>query len=164
MLKKLIPIFIFIAIVALIFVSLSKKEQMVSVYKGNLEQKPLDLNLHHLQDPQCKMIIDDISHSAQVASKSGKTWVFDDVGCMILWLKDKKLDHAKMWVWAKDKNSWIDATKAWYSINEATPMRHGFGAYGMKKDGYINFNQMKNRVLRGEDLTNPIIRKKVLGI
>ena len=100
----------------------------------------------------------------QFTSKNGKTWVFDDVGCMILWLKDKRLDHAKLWVWAKDKKSWIDATKAWYSIDESTPMKHGFGAYEMKKDGDIDFNQMRNRVLRGEDLTNPIIRKKVLGI
>ncbi len=163
MLKKLIPLSIFIAIIALLFISLSKKEQMISVYQGNYDQKPLDLNLNHLQDPQCKMTIEDISHSAQVAAKSGKSWIFDDVGCMVLWLSDKDLKDAKLWVWAEDKKAWIDAKKAWYSIDESTPMRHGFGAYEKKKEGFIDFNEMRNRVLRGEDLTNPIIRKKVLG-
>ncbi len=161
--KKLIPIFIIVVVIALLFLSLSKKEQMITVYTDNPSQKPLDLNLHHLQDPECKMVIEDINYSAQVAAKSGKTWIFDDVGCMVLWLKDKDKKDMKLWVYAKDKKSFIDAKKAFYSVDEATPMRHGFGTYATKKDGYIDFDEMRDRVLHKEDLTNPIVRKKVLG-
>ncbi len=161
--KKIFPIIIILAIIAIIFISLSKKEKMITVYNGNTKQLPLDLNLHHLQDPECKMVIDDISHATQVASKSGKSWVFDDIGCMVLWLKDKDTDGMKLWVYAQDSKKWIDAQKAFYTFDESTPMHHGFGAYEHKKGDMISFEEVKKRVLRGEDLTNPIIRKKVLG-
>jgi hypothetical protein len=162
--KKIIPLLIFIAIIAIVFISLSKKEQMITVYTDNPTQKPLELKLHHLQDPECKMVVESEKHSAQVASKSGKTWIFDDIGCMVLWLKDKDLPDLKLWVYTEDSHSWIEAKDAHYSVDEVTPMRHGFGAYEKDGDNLIDYDEVKNRALRGEDLTNPIIRKKILGL
>ncbi len=162
--RKIIPIFIFVAIIAILFFSMAKKEQMKSVYLGNSTQKPLSLELSHLQDPYCKMVITDQDHAAQVAAKSGKTWIFDDIGCMILWLSDKDLPDAKLWVYAQDKKGWIRAQDAFYSVDEMTPMHHGFGAYATPKEGRIDYETMRKRVLHHEDLTNPIIRKKILGV
>jgi len=161
--KKIIPFLILISAIVIIFISLSKKEQMITVYKDNFKQLPLPLKLHHLQDPECKMVVKDKKYAAQIASKSGKTWAFDDIGCMILWLKDKDDKDAKLWVHTIDSDEWIDAKSAYYTFDEDTPMHHGFGAYKIKKDEMIDFNELKDRVLHKEDLTNPIIRKKVLG-
>jgi hypothetical protein len=162
--KKIIPLLIFVAIIIIIFLSLAKKEQMVTVYKDNPSQKPIELKLHHLQDPECKMVVKSKQHSTQVAAKSGKTWIFDDIGCMVLWLKDKDIEDFKLWVYTQDSHKWIEAKDAYFSVDEVTPMRHGFGAYEHNKDGFIKYDEVKNRVLRGEDLTNPIIRKKILGL
>jgi len=162
--KKIIPLLILIAIIVVIFLSLAKKDQMITVYTDNHSQKPLELKLHHLQDPECKMVVESEEHSTQVAAKSGKTWIFDDIGCMVLWLKDKKMSDLKLWVYTKDSHIWIEAKDAYFSVDEVTPMRHGFGAYEHKKDEFIEYDEVKNRVLRGEDLTNPIIRKKILGL
>jgi nitrous oxide reductase accessory protein NosL len=166
--KKLAPFLITVvimAIVAILFVSLANKEQMVTVYQNNQSQQPLALDLHHLQDPQCAMVVESNQYAAQLAAKTGKTWVFDDVGCMIEWQEDKPFaDKPKIWVYTLDTHRWIDAKKAYYSTTESTPMRHGFGAHEKADDAYIDYDEMRLRVLRHEDMTNPIIRKKLLGI
>ena len=42
-------------------------------------------------------------------------------------------------------------------------MLHGFGAYEYPWEKLIDYEEMRLRVLRGEDMTNPVIRKKLLG-
>ncbi len=42
-------------------------------------------------------------------------------------------------------------------------MGYGFGAYENKKEDVINFEEMLLKMYRGENLTNPHIRKKLLG-
>ncbi len=165
--KKLAPIFTTIAIMAIImilFSSLAKQEQMITVYKDNPKQVPLPLSLHHLQDPQCAMVVEKNEFAAQLAAKSGKTWVFDEIGCLVLWQEDKVfVDAPKLWVYTMDSKKWIAAQKAHYSANEHTPMKHGFGAYEYPDATLIDYEEMRQRVLRGEDMTNPRIRKKLLG-
>ncbi len=165
--KKLAPILTILVIIAaimIVFLSLSKKEQMISVYKNNPTQKPLKLDLHHLQDPQCAMVVETDTYAAQVAAKSGNTWVFDDVGCMALWLENKTFkEMPKLWVYTLDTKQWIEAQQAYYSVDEITPMRHGFGAHEKEAKGYISYEDARLRTLRGEDMTNPRIRKKLLG-
>ena len=164
--KKLAPLFTTItimAIIMIIFFALAKQEQMITVYKDNLTQEPLILKLHHLQDPQCAMVVEKNEFAAQLAAKSGKTWVFDDIGCLILWYHDKVFSDApKLWVYTLDSLKWIDARKAHYSTNENSPMLHGFGAYEFPGATLIDYEEMRLRVLRGEDMSNPLIRKKLL--
>ena len=165
--KKLAPIFttiVIMAIIMIVFFSLAKQEQMITVHQGNFSQEPLKLKLHHLQDPQCAMVVEKNEFAAQVASKAGKTWVFDDIGCLVLWLDDKVfIDAPKLWVYTLDSKKWIEAHNAHYSYNEFSPMLHGFGAYEYPSSTLIEFEEVRLRVLRGEDMTNPLIRKKILG-
>jgi hypothetical protein len=42
-------------------------------------------------------------------------------------------------------------------------MRYGFGAYEVKQDGFITFDEMSLKVLRNETLRNPYIQKELLG-
>jgi nitrous oxide reductase accessory protein NosL len=166
--KKLLPlltILLVISAVVVLFISISSKEQMVSIKKGNTKQLPLDIVKGHFNDVQCKMIIQDDKYAAQAIASNGNTWFFDDIGCLTLWLKDKDFkDNAKLYVHSIDTNRWIDAKKAYYSIDESTPMHYGFGAYEHKKGNMINFEMMSIKMLRGENLTNPKIRKQILGI
>lgn len=38
-------------------------------------------------------------------------------------------------------------------------MHYGFGAYEQPKEGLIDFNEMRTRMLRGENMNNPKIRQ-----
>jgi flagellin-like protein len=166
--KKLAPIFttiIFIAIIIIAITSISDKKQIISVYEGNLEKKPILITPDKYADIECSMTIKSQNHSAQVISPSGKTWFFDDIGCLIKWLEDKKFKgDAVLWTHVEDTDDWIDAKKAWYVLTDATPMGYGFGAREHKVKGSINFEQMKLKMLRGENLTDPKLRKKLLGL
>jgi hypothetical protein len=163
--KKIAIVVLIVSVIVLIFLSLSKKEEMQTVIRDNLSQKPLKLKLNHLQDPECKMVVEKEEYATQVAAKDGRTWVFDDIGCMVKWLESKKFEkEPKIWVFTLDTHSWIEAKDAFFSTDEITPMRHGFGAYSKKREGFISFQEVKERVLRGEDMTNPLIRKKILKI
>jgi len=42
-------------------------------------------------------------------------------------------------------------------------MLYGFGAYSTLKDGLIDFETMRLKMLRGENMSDPYIRKKLLG-
>jgi hypothetical protein len=165
--KKLTPYIIIVIIIALIvalFLSLSSKQNMTVIYTGNISKKPINIVLHKFQDSDCGMVIDDISYSAQVVSPSGNTWFFHDHGGMVHWLSDKSFkDKAVIWVMTKDTKRYIDGKKAWYSRTDDTPMHYGFGAYEHKKNDLIDFKTMSLHMLRGENLTNPLIKKQLLN-
>ena len=62
-----------------------------------------------------------------------------------------------------DTHRYIDIKKAFYSINEKTPMSYGFSAYENEIENSIDFNEVRLRMLRGEHMANPKIRKHILG-
>lgn len=165
--KKILPVFtviVLIVIIILIFVSMSNEKRMVVIHSGNHTHSPVDIKVNHFQDTQCGMTIDKVKDSVQVVSPDGRTWFFDDTGCLALWYKDIKFKKdAVIWVYSNDTNEYIDGKKAWYSKTDSTTMGYGFGAYKIKKDNMISFDEMLVKMYKGENLTNPLIRKKLLG-
>jgi copper chaperone NosL len=165
--KKLIPLFIILTvmgIIAIIFISMAKDKQPITIVKNNTQMKALPLKVNFTNDSYCKMIITTERNSMQVVSPDGDTWFFDDPGCMVLWIQDKSFkDDAKLWVHTIDTKRWIDAKKAWYGVVDRTEMHYGFGARENEVEGTIDYKEMELRMLRGEHLANPKIRKKLLG-
>ncbi len=167
MIKKSIPFFIILAIVALIvtiFLSLASSQKMIVIKEGNLKRLPIDMELNKYQDSDCGMVITDLDYVSQVIAKDGKTWFFHDHGGFVHWLKDKGFkDDVVIWVMSKDTKKWIDGKKAYYSLTDNTPMGYGFGAYEHKKEGFVDFDTMQLRMLRGETLNNPYIKQQLLS-
>jgi nitrous oxide reductase accessory protein NosL len=167
MIKKLTPILIVAAIVAIIvtlFLSLASKQKMIVIKEGNLKQIPLQMELNKHQDSDCGMVIEDLDFASQVIAKDGRTWFFHDHGGFVNWLKDKSFkDEAVIWVMSLDSKKWIDGRKAYYSLDDITPMGYGFGAYEIKKNNLVVFDEMRIRMLRGETMNNPLIKKQLVG-
>jgi len=167
MLKKLLPFVIvgmLISVIIIIFLSLAKNQNMTVIHEGNLDRLPIDMKLNKYQDSDCGMVIEDLDHASQVVSREGKTWFFHDHGGFINWLKDKSFkDDVIIWVMAKDTKKWINAKDAHYSLTDITPMGYGFGAYENRSDEMIDFDTMSLKMLRGETMNNPQIRKQLLG-
>lgn len=165
--KKLLPVLtvgLIVLIVVILFVSLSKKEDMVTIYKGNIQKLPIPIKPDHVNDTECRMVIHDTTYACEVIAPNGNTWFFDDPGCMTKWLETKPFrDKAVLWVKAVDTGRWIDARKACYARTDPTPMHYGFGAREKKSEGCLSFDEMRLKMLRGENLTDPRIRKKLLG-
>ena len=109
--------------------------------------------------PECNMPINESKKHTSTLEK----FTFDDIGCMILYSQKDALNLDTAKVFTNDTNRYILASKAKYSINEKTPMNYGFGAYEKDDTKKINFDLVKQKMIRGENLTNPKIRKQILG-
>lgn len=165
--KKFMPFIvvgILIVIIVGVFLSLAKVQRMVVVQEGNTQKLPIKMKLHKYQDSDCGMVIDDLTYASQVIAPDGRTWFFHDHGDFVHWLSNKPFEKsAVIWVMSRDTHKWIDGRKAFYTLNELTPMGYGFGAYEHKKAGMVDFAAMRLRMLRGETMKNPKIRKQLLG-
>ncbi|ABB44524.1 conserved hypothetical protein [Sulfurimonas denitrificans DSM 1251] len=165
--KKILP-FLFLALFVLslvgAFIFLATSKKMIVVQEGNFEQKPIEMRAGLYQDSDCGMVIDDLKDASQIISKDGKSWFFHDHGGFIRWLEDKNIkDDVKIWVISRDTKKWIDAKDAFYSLRDETAMGYGFGAYENNSEGFVSFDIMRLRMLRGETLRNPSISKKLLN-
>ena len=114
--------------------------------------------------PQCNMELPKSNLHTAILDDD-KINYFDDVGCLVIWTKDNNIDlkTAKVKVFSNDTKRYIDAAKAFYSVDEKTPMLYGFSAYENKKANSISFDEVIMKMLRGEHMANPKIRKQILG-
>ncbi len=164
--KKVLSILLTIAIlvtVAILVISQLKKDSPIVIAKGNYKQLPLKIKLNKTNDTECAMLITTQNNAAEVALKDGRTWFFDDPGCMVKWLKDKPFKKsAKLWIYTIDSHQWVNAKKAKYITTYHSAMHYGFAAV---KDGNntIDFKEMVLRMYRNETMANPKFRKKLLG-
>ena len=116
--------------------------------------------------PQCHMEVDASNkYSSKIEIQNNK-YVFDDIGCMVLFAQKKGIDFSidAADVFTKDSLKFIPIYKARYKMHEKTPMSYVFVAYEKRDDKMIAFDEVRLKMLRGEHMANPKIRKKVLGV
>jgi nitrous oxide reductase accessory protein NosL len=145
--------FSLLVFVSLLFTACSSTEETVIDSKGKI-------------CPECNMTLSKDSHKHSSYVKiSGNINYFDDAGCMILWLKEKNINiqDINIQIFSNDSSQYIDAKQAFYAIDDITPMNYGFAAFEKNSKGLISFEQMRLKMLRGEHLANPKIRKQILG-
>lgn len=113
----------------------------------------------------CNMKISDSKLFTSYLNIDDKTHYFDDIGCMILFAKQNQLNlkELKSFVFAIDSRTYINSLDAYYKIDENTPMNYGFSAYKNTQSGAITFDEVIVKMLRGEHMANPKIRKQILG-
>ena len=116
---------------------------------------------------RCKMVTSDRHHAVQVINpKTGRSYMFDDIGCVTLWFEDEQIpwkDQAKIWITDIKSGKWIDARKAYYDTNNITPMAYGFGAHEHKEDiksgeEIVSFDALAPRVRKIEEINNAKVR------
>ena len=115
--------------------------------------------------PQCHMPLPKSNIHTSFVKGNSTTEYFDDIGCMVLWMKENNIDlkSVTIKVFSNDTKKYIDATVAFYRFDEKTPMRYGFSAYEKNQKKTISFDEVMIKMLRGEHMANPKIRKQILG-
>lgn len=105
---------------------------------------------------RCSMIISDRRFAVEiVGSPKNSAFKFDDIGCAVLWLRDKAAQYP--WLaepatalWVSDLHAkeprWLDARKAWY-VTKTSPMAYNFGAVPRPEAGASDFQTMSQHVL-----------------
>ena len=111
---------------------------------------------------RCRMVLSDRVHSAQVRyypehKKRSRVLMFDDIGCVVLWLEDKAWkDDPRTEIWVTDyrNGNWIDARKATYVTGRITPMEYGLGAQSEPVPGGLSYQQAKAHIYEVEKRFN----------
>ncbi|PID81417.1 hypothetical protein CSB20_03080 [bacterium DOLZORAL124_64_63] len=167
--KKMLPVLVTLVLAALLavfFLNRQESTSFITIAKGNHDARPLPMLPGKVyQDTECGMPVEQKEFSAQAVDGKGRTWFFDDPGCLVLWLDGRK-DAATLTLWVHGKQGvgWLDARQAWYARTDlTTPMHYGFCPYPQPQDGYVDFATMTRLMLRGENLTNPYVRKELLN-
>ena len=161
--KPILVILVLILAIITIFSLLGNSQQMTVVYEGNSNRDSLNMTPGKFQCGECGMLINDLHFASQVVAPNGKTWFFDDHGCMAAWLSVRPFkDEATIWVRDLPSGEWIDGKLAKYSRTDQTPMSYGFGAYRTNEVGLIDFSEMQAAMLKGETMANLSFRKQLL--
>lgn len=88
----------------------------------------------------CAMIVSDHATAAQLVANGDRVY-FDDVGCMVAWLDERKVEPAHAWV--RKGETWVDAKSARYAPGARTPMDYGF----VGADTGVTYAEMSKTVL-----------------
>ncbi len=105
---------------------------------------------------RCKMVVSDRTHTVQAINPhDGQSYMFDDLGCMVLWFHNENIPWAPdavIWITDAASGKWIDARGAFYDSGNITPMAYGYAAH--EKRGDID---SAKKVLRFNDVSQAII-------
>ena len=106
---------------------------------------------------RCSMVISDRRFAAQLRGGEKNTvFKFDDIGCAVVWLRDKAKDFPWMAepatrFWVADASGkgdkWLDARKAHYSGGAMSPMGYNQSARAYAEAGSFDFREMSAHVL-----------------
>ncbi len=164
--KILVNIFVFamvIGVIVILLLSFGSDEGAKYVYKNNMDHRIIEIKPKEYQCSECNMDIEDLDYMVELITENGNTYFFDDIGCVVLWLKNHSPKINKVMVRTLDTHQWIEAEKAWYSRTAHTPMGYGFAPYAEKKEGFVSYDEMKLLMLQGKNLHDPFVKKQLLS-
>ena len=107
---------------------------------------------------RCNMVISDPRFAAELRGGEKNTaFKFDDIGCLVFWLRDKAAQHpwmaeaaTRLWVAdAADMSgaTWLDARQAHYLGGRLSPMGYNFAAARDAVPQSLAFTQMREQIL-----------------
>lgn len=107
---------------------------------------------------RCNMVISDPRFAAELRGGEKNTaFKFDDIGCLVFWLRDKAAQFpwmaepaTRMWVAdAADMSGkiWLDPRQAHYLGGRLSPMGYNFAAARDAVSGGLTFEAMRQQIL-----------------
>ncbi|MDR0408602.1 MAG: nitrous oxide reductase accessory protein NosL [Campylobacteraceae bacterium] len=127
--------------------------------ENKTDMSPKDIKIDRDICAHCKMVISSANYAAQIVTKDGKHYFFDDIGCALTWLNLQNITiegEAYIYVADFESTEWIDAKKAYYIDGANSPMHYGFAAYKNAVDGKdnLNFSHVKKIILEKQNETH----------
>ena len=94
------------------------------------DQKPQAIEAHDAC-ASCRMAISQPQYAAQVLDKDGNAYKFDDIGCMLRYLREHTLRQRRLYVMDYMNLRWLEAEKAVCVRSDAikSPMAGGLAAF-----------------------------------
>jgi len=123
--------------------------------QGNNGPKPIKYGTD--QCAYCKMTVSDQRFGTQLQTKKGRVYNFDDVSCMVAFVKEskvKKEEVASYYLPDYTNNKLMPADKMFYLKSEElkSPMRGNVAAFGKKADLEKTKASLGGTILTWDDL------------
>ncbi len=100
---------------------------------------PPEIAYGEVECGHCRMIVSEEKYAAAVEAVGGERAVFDDLGCLLNWVRDRDLETSTVWVHDVGDSSWLEAKRAVFARDPSriTPMGSGWTAreVGGAQDG-----------------------------
>jgi copper chaperone NosL len=112
--------------------------------------KPFDIHTEMDKCTNCKMGIADVKYAAELVDKAGTMRKFDEVGCLVSYVKAKipQRDYRATFAMDYDTKQWLKGVEAFFVHSEAikTPMNGGIVAFKEKSRAEGVASQFKGQV------------------
>lgn len=76
----------------------------------------------------CSMLLSDRRFGAQLLTGEGERKFFDDLGCLVVFLDERRVRDARAWTRDAGGDGWLDVQAARYAAGAPTPMDFGYEA------------------------------------
>ena len=105
----------------------------------------------------CRMSISEKRYAAELIDQDGEAYKFDDIGCMVNFMKQKKNDGSIRATFVMDfeQREWIKAEDAFYarSVEFKTPMSSGIVAFRNEANAHAVAEKYQSTMLRFAEIT-----------
>ena len=126
--------------------------------KGNWPEGMAEIKWDRDTCVRCNMVISDPRFAAELRGGEKDTaFKFDDIGCLVFWLRDKAAQHpwmndaaTRMWVADSTDMSgttWLDPRQARFLGGRLSPMGYNFAAVRDAVSGGLTFDEMQAQIL-----------------
>lgn len=96
---------------------------------------PVEIKANEEDCDTCHMGIEDLHSAAQIILENGKPMLFDDIGCMVVYMQEHQPKYEAAFVHDFDSKEWISFDNSTFvqSENIHSPMNYGIAAYATEK-------------------------------
>jgi copper chaperone NosL len=124
---------------------------------GGASYEAADISQDTDQCYTCHMGIEDLDSASQTILTDGTPRIFDDIGCMLVYLQDNDDEVEVSYVRDHHSGEWIDMTDAYFIHDESiqTPMSYGFIAFVAEQEAedYLS-ESAKGEMLSSQEITS----------
>jgi copper chaperone NosL len=100
---------------------------------------------------ECKMAIGDPSFAAQLQSKDGRVLDFDDPGCLITYMIDRRPEIHAVYFHLYRENEWLDRDRTGFVSGVRSPMGFDLAATRKESPGAISWERAIEAVRERND-------------
>lgn len=94
----------------------------------------------------CHMLVGEPAFAAEVVTTAGDVVVFDDPGCLVRYLEERKPDVHRIWFHDSTGDRWLSAAEVGFVPGAETPMNYGMRAVPAATPGAIALDDIRRRI------------------
>ncbi|MEH7525460.1 nitrous oxide reductase accessory protein NosL [Bacillus sp. JJ1503] len=98
---------------------------------SNKTAAPVEIKANEEDCDACHMGIEDLHSAAQIILEDGEPKLFDDIGCMVVYMQEHQPKYEAAFVHDFDSEEWISFDNSTFVQNQNihSPMNYGIAAY-----------------------------------